>query len=116
MMLISENSSELAQYHWFHGKMTKEEAQWTLSTAGNNKFLVRETTKGLGLVLSMKIKGWISHHAISYSSDRYSLKGRRENFGTIPEMIMYYHEFPVWKKEVLGTACDKKLTQSSESE
>ena len=117
MILVAESSAHLAHlahHPWFHGKLSKEQAEWTLSTAGNNKFLVREGSKGHRLVLSMKIKGWISHHAISYSSGRYSLDGRRENFSTIPEMITYYHKFPIWKKELLGSVCDRKQTAESE--
>lgn len=105
---MTEDSTDLSTYHWYHGKMTRERAEWILGQAAHNKFLVRDSAKDL--VLSTKIRGWISHQIITCSSSgRYLLRGRRENFCTIPDMITYYREFPLWKKQVLGSACDRNV-------
>ena len=103
--------ADLTRFHWYHGKITKEEAEWVLGLiSGRNAFLVRQSVAGL--ILSMIINRWISHVIIKYSPKGYSLKGKAEVFTTIPKMIEYYQIYPVKENstEVLGTACDRQTS------
>ncbi len=95
---------DLLRYHWYHGKMTEEEAEWFLGDGDQNKFLVRQSLQNL--VLSMKSRGQIVHKIIGYTHEGYYLKGNRRVFRTLPEMITYYKFFPIHKKQLLGEACD----------
>ena len=74
-----------------------------------NYFLVRQSANDL--ILSAKIVGWMKRFTIEQSPEGYCLKGRKNIFKTIPEMITHYQTFPVDGTQSLGTACDR-LTPS----
>ena len=103
--------AHLAMFHWYHDKMTKEEAEEALGSVQDaNVFLVRQSDTDL--ILSMKVKGYISHVTVNYSPKGYSLEGKKHVFTTIPEMITYYQIFPVEsdQKQVLGTVCKRQTS------
>ena len=86
--------------------MSRERAEWCLGPATHNAFLVRESSRGL--VLSTKIGGWIAHYSICCGTDRYYLRGRRENFASVSKLLQYYHRFPIKKGQVLQLAYRKE--------
>ena len=76
-------------------------------------FLVRKS--GKDLVLSMKIKGLISHVVIDFTSGGYHLhyQKKEEVFKTIPEMMDFYDlKFSV-KRQRLETAKSRQVSSKS---
>ena len=102
--------ASLTRFHWYHGKITKEEAEWTLESErdGQNTFLVRQSATDL--ILSVIINNWIHHLTITYSPEGYILEGKTHVFMTISEMITYYQMFPVHENQVLGIASDRQMS------
>ena len=101
--------AELKKYHWFYGNITEEQTNVELTFGGtSNHFLVRHTSDIL--ILSFKIRGWIQHIPIHYSSEGYCLEGKDRHFQSVPEMIAYYQKYPIEEKhlQVLGKACDRR--------
>ena len=97
--------TELMKYNWYHGNISKEQAEITLSTGQGNPFLVWHS--GNKLTLSYTTKGWISHDIIHRSPEGYCLEGREKLFKTVCEVIDHYKRFPIVKDQVLGKAADK---------
>lgn len=104
--LDPRRSADLTGHHWYYSDMSREWAEWILGSGNSNKFLVRLSPTHL--VLSMKVSGWMYHSIIRCTPEGYRLEERREIFKTVPEMIAYYRKLPVKKKQVLGTACDRR--------
>ena len=88
---------DLAKYKWYHGKLTREQADAALSDRDHKSFLIRHHYDKL--ILSRSNRGQIYHAIIQRSPKGYQLEGKRKLFSTIPEMITYY-------QQTLGTAVE----------
>ncbi len=100
--------ADITQYSWYHGKMSKEEAEIAIGKEFLNNFLVRQSSNDL--FLTSKRGGWIHHHLINYSTEGYCLEGKEKMFKTIPEMILHYLTFPIvtGSNQILGIGCDRE--------
>lgn len=100
--------AELVQYDWYHGNISKEQAEVILVKGSGNVFLVRKQSSNL--VLSKSIRGWISHDLIKRGPEGYHLEGRQA-FRSVSDLVRYYQQRPLNEKDgqVLGEAADKKL-------
>ncbi len=87
----------LAKYKWYHGKITRDQADAALGTGNYDKFLVRHSSSNL--VLSRTRVGRISHTTIQHSPKGYQLEGSSKIFSSTPEMIEHY-------QQSLGTAVE----------
>lgn len=106
---VSENQpSDLMKFNWYHGKLTEDQAEAALNTAGGNKFVVRQTSTNL--LLSKSVNGWKSHDIIHRSAMGYLLEGKTQQFLSIPEMIAFYQQFPIddVSGQTLGTAAARQ--------
>ena len=103
------NPSELTSFNWYHGTITREQADAALSMGRDNEFLIWQSTNNL--VLSMRINGWASHNMIQRSSSGYCLNRKSRGFRSVPEMVAHYQQFPICEstQQVLATACRKLL-------
>jgi len=98
----------LEDFDWYHGDLTKEEAEAILHSDDSNGFFVYESTHTL--VLSTRLNGWKAHSIISYSQKGYHLEGKKKFFKTIPKMVAHYQHSPFSGKHVLGAAIGKHTT------
>ena len=106
--IVEAESGDLTQHSWYHGMISEEQAEATLSSMMNNQFFVRQTASNM--ILSKSVNGWKTHDIIHDSPSGYHLEGRAKYFKTIPEMIMYYQQFSISdiSKQLLGTAVNRQ--------
>ena len=113
-MYSKGSPADIVRYHWYHGKITENEATSMLNemSVDSSCFLVRQAAKDL--ILSVKAQGLIFHVTIDYTPAGYRLhlQGREEVFKTIPEMITHYLMFPIDQlgTQTLGTACNSQVS------
>ena len=99
--------TELMKQKWYHGEITRVQAEQLLRLEKKNKFLVRQESDKL--VFSKRIDGWINHDVILRSPEGYWLEGKDTRFKTVTEMISHYTRFPIEDKtkQILSDGCDK---------
>ena len=90
---------------WFHGKLTKREAEQVLAQSGGNCFLIRESKRYL--VLSLSQDGETHHFGIQYGPGWYKLNEGKEKFIELQELVGYYHDNPIIGGKTLNVACQK---------
>ncbi len=72
---------------WYHGELTREQAEMTLRDNGSDCFLIRES-KG-SLVLSLINHGETHHVKITNQFGWYSIGGWPEEFKELNELVKY---------------------------
>ena len=74
---------------WFHGKITRDEAETLLNPRKNGLFLVRESTHYPGdYTLCVCIQGKVEHYRIIYEKNQRRLTIDEEVFfQTLPELV-----------------------------
>ena len=94
---------------WYHGELTRDQAEEALRASGSNCFLIRES-KG-SLVLSTILQGQIYHYVIKRGPGRYSLSSSVKNFSDLNELVSYYHNNAIVTESgealTLGAVCRK---------
>ena len=96
---------------WYHGMLTRNQAEEALKASGSNCFLIRES-KG-SLVLSLIHHGDIYHMVIKRGPGWYSLSSVSsvEHFSDVNELTSYFHNNGVITESgealTLGAACRK---------
>ena len=110
--LLLNNSDE----DWYHGELTRDEAEQALTVYGGDCFLIRESEGGL--VLSLTHHGQVHHVAIKYGPGWYELEGgsAQHRFTELDDLVSYYHRKPIRGdlKITLGLACGKIATEHGE--
>ena len=92
---------------WYHGQLTRVEAEQALTASGCDCFLIRED--GRALVLSLIHHGQVHHVNIKYGPGWYELESgsAQYSFTELVELISYYSSEPISEhlKLTLGVAC-----------
>ena len=73
---------------WYHGELTRNQAEEALRASGSNCFLIRESEGNL--ILSLIHYGEIYHNVIKHGPGWYSLSSE-ERFSDLNELVSYYH-------------------------
>ena len=83
-------ASNLKIHPWFHGNITRVEAELTLRSEVNGSFLVRNSESKH--VVSVHHEGSTRHYAINMDplTSRHYLKTPKLSFQSIPELISHY--------------------------
>ena len=88
---------------WYHGDVSRVEAEQALAASGNDCFLIRES--GKSLVLSLIHHGQVHHVNIQYGPDWYKLESSSApKFIELENLVSYYRV-----SDALGVACTTKL-------
>ena len=97
---------------WYHGELTRDQAEESLRASGSNCFLIRES-KG-SLVLSLLLHGQIHHLKIKHGPRWYSLEGRSsiERFSDLNELVSYHCSVSA-SGEILTLKAASKTTHHS---
>ena len=97
---------------WYHGQLTRVEAEQALTASGCDCFLIRED--GRALVLSLIHHGQVHHVNIKYGPGWYELESgsAQYSFTELDELVSHYSSEPISKhlKLTLGVACEKIIT------
>ena len=90
---------------WFHGELTKEEAEEALAQSDGCCFLIRGSKRYL--VLSLSQDGETYHFRIEYGPGWYKLKEGKKSFSDLQELVSYYQGNPIVGDKTLNVACQK---------
>ena len=92
---------------WYHGQLTRAEAEQALRAAGRDCFLIRES-KG-ALVLSFTNEREFYHIKIEYGIGWFKLNTVSVRFTSLDNMLSYYHSHCISDnlKMTLGEVCTK---------
>ena len=93
---------------WYHGELTRDQAEEALRASGSNCFLIRES-KG-NLVLSLIHHGDIYHMVIKHGPGGYNLSSVK-SFSDLNKLVSYHHNNSIITESgealILGAACRK---------
>ncbi|KAL2100269.1 hypothetical protein ACEWY4_004663 [Coilia grayii] len=94
---------------WFHGIISREEAEDLLSDKGKGYFLVRVSERILGYVLSYRGQEEYKHFLIDATDNCYMLLGDQLKFSSLTELVEYHEvEALTSAGEQLLHACGQK--------
>ncbi len=108
--LYAEGSPLITDKDWYHGELSRDEAEQALATSGRDCFLVRASQGALilslihhGILHHIKIKhGCSGYHELESSSSQYL-------FIELEDLVSYYGRHDIKElKTTLGAACVKK--------
>ena len=100
---------------WYHGELTRVEAEQALAASDCDCFLIRECEGGL--VLSLTHHGKVHHVAVKYGPSWYELEGgsAQDRFTKLGDLVSYYHANTISEslQAKLGQSCQKTDTHVS---
>ncbi len=100
---------------WYHGELTREQAEMTLRDNGSDCFLIRES-KGY-LVLSLINHGETDHAKITNQLGWYSIDSWSKKFKELNELVEYISTHNITPDTIsceifLGEICKKRMTMN----
>ncbi|XP_067254522.1 SH2 domain-containing protein 4A [Chanodichthys erythropterus] len=96
---------------WFHGIISREQAEALLNDGKPGLFLVRVSERIFGYVLSYRSKEGIKHLMIDASENCYMLLGDQIKFTSLSELVEYHQVEPLsssGEEEYLLQACGQR--------
>ncbi len=102
-----------SEKEWYHGELTRKQAEKTLRDNGSDCFLIRES-KG-SLVLSLINHGETQHYKIINQLGWYSLIGWSSKFEELNELVEYIstHDItPDPNSQATFQICKKRMTRN----
>ncbi|XP_039628949.1 SH2 domain-containing protein 4B [Polypterus senegalus] len=108
---FERNSQDIAP--WFHGLITRQEAESLLMNASEGSFLVRVSERIWGYTLSYRHQSGFKHFLIDASGDYYSFLGVDQiRHATLADLIEFHKEEVITTSgsELLQEACAVKTT------
>ena len=91
---LVENES-LNRYDWYHGKISRNRAEYLLSSGINGSFLIRESESSPGQYsLSVRHEGRVYHYRVNNDSDGSMYVQEGIKFKSIPELVTYHTQEP----------------------
>ena len=91
---------------WYHGELSRDEAEQALKKSGCNCFLIRHSQEVL--VLSLVQNGSTTHIQIKYGPGWYKLEGSTQTFSELHEVTRHYQNSRINDDlDKLGLPCKK---------
>ena len=113
--LYARGSLSCSNQEWFHGELTRVEAEQALAASDCDCFLIRESEGGL--VLSLTHHGQVHHVAVKYGPGWYKLEGgsAQLRFTELKYLVSYYHGNTISEslQATLGQSCQRTNTHVS---
>ncbi|KRX20064.1 Tyrosine-protein kinase abl-1 [Trichinella nelsoni] len=107
-------ANSLEMHLWFHGKISRSDAEFLLSSGINGSFLVRESESCPGQVsVSLRYEGRVYHYRVQEDAEGKLLITNDHRFSSLAQLVHYY------SRQADGLACcllypaPKKDTASS---
>ncbi|XP_073686129.1 SH2 domain-containing protein 4A [Garra rufa] len=104
---------------WFHGIISREQAEALLNEGEVGYFLVRVSERIFGYVLSYRSSERVKHLLIDASENCYMLLGDQIRFNSLCELMEYHEVEPLSSSEVeeyLRCACGQKAAAADYTE
>ncbi len=99
---------------WYHGELTREQAEMTLRDNGSDCFLIRES-KG-SLVLSLINHQETQHYKITNQHGWHSIDGWSKKFKELNELVKYFSTrditTPDHNSQATFQICKKRMTRN----
>ena len=99
----------LSDKEWYHGELTRDEAEQALKASDSDWFLIRHC-QGI-LVLSLMHDGKFQHITIKYGPGWYELENgsAQYSFPELEDLVTYYWSYHISPDNAftLGEACEK---------
>ena len=91
---IVQNNS-LNRHDWYHGKISRNRAEYLLSSGINGSFLIRESESNPGQYsLSVRYEGRVYHYRVNNDADGSLYVQEVTKFRSIPELVSYHNQEP----------------------
>ena len=91
---IVQNNS-LNRHDWYHGKISRNRAEYLLSSGINGSFLIRESESSPGQYsLSVRYEGRVYHYRVNNDADGSMYVQEIIKFKSIPELVSYHNQEP----------------------
>ena len=94
---------------WYHGELTRDDAEQALKASGSDCFLIRHCQEVL--VLSIVHNGEFHHITVKYGPRWYELENgsAQYSFTELEDLVTYYWSYPISPNLAftLGEACEK---------
>ena len=85
----------LEKHSWFHGNITRAEAELSLSSGINGSFLVRESESKPGqFSISLRYDGRVFHYRIHRDSQSMYYVTPESKFENLPELVVHHSKTP----------------------
>ena len=89
------SSESLMRYDWFHGKISRNRAEYLLNSGINGSFLIRESESSPGQhSLSVRYEGRVYHYRVNSDDDNNLFVQEGIKFKTIPELVEHHGQDP----------------------
>ena len=86
-------NQSLNRHDWYHGKISRNRAEYLLSSGINGSFLIRESESSPGQYsLSVRYEGRVYHYRINYDPDGSMYVQEGIKFTSIPELVTYHNQ------------------------
>jgi abelson tyrosine-protein kinase 1 len=83
--------NSLEKHSWYHGRISRNAAEYLLSSGINGSFLVRESESSPGqLSISLRYDGRVYHYRVSSSTDSKYYVSSENRFSTIAELVHHH--------------------------
>ncbi|XP_030835728.1 SH2 domain-containing protein 4A isoform X2 [Strongylocentrotus purpuratus] len=103
---LLKDTKEIAP--WFHGIITRQQAEYLLFPKAEGHFLVRVSNRIWGYALSFRDKERAKHFLIDASGSMYSFFGQdQKDHASLEDLVQFHMRMPISEmgKEVLKTPC-----------
>ena len=83
----------LNRHDWYHGKISRNRAEYLLSSGINGSFLIRESESSPGQYsLSVRYEGRVYHYRVNNDPDGSLFVQEGIKFMSIPELVTYHNQ------------------------
>ncbi|CAG9816080.1 unnamed protein product [Phaedon cochleariae] len=83
--------NSLEKHSWYHGPISRNAAEYLLSSGINGSFLVRESESSPGQrSISLRYEGRVYHYRINEDSDGEAFVTQDSKFGTLAELVHHH--------------------------
>ncbi|CAG9533872.1 unnamed protein product [Cercopithifilaria johnstoni] len=84
-------SNSLEKHSWYHGKVSRSESEYLLSSGINGSFLVRESETSIGqFSISVRHDGRVYHYRISVDRNDWLYITQESKFKTLGELVHHH--------------------------
>ncbi|KAG7480444.1 hypothetical protein MATL_G00056130 [Megalops atlanticus] len=83
--------NSLEKHSWYHGRVSRNAAEYLLSSGINGSFLLRESESSPGQrSISLRYEGRVYHYRINTASDGKLYVSSDSRFGTLAELVLHH--------------------------
>jgi hypothetical protein len=108
-----ETMQDLEKQPWYHGKISRSQAESRLLVFPQDHFLIRQSETSQGFSLSISFHGTTKHYLINIkpSTNRYIIMGNARTFPSLSVLVSYHYNHVVSSAgELLTRPCPKQVS------